>query len=218
MEKIEAIIFDLDGTLIDSMGVWRKIDVDFLKKRGLKAPGDYFEAVNALGFRETANYTIKRFGLPERADDLMREWNEMAAYEYAHNIRLKPYVREYLDRLREGRVKTGIATSSPAVLCDSALKNNDIAGYFSVVCSADEAERGKEFPDVFILTAEKMSVSPEKCLVFEDTLTAIRSAKKAGMSVWGVYDDSSKNRLEEIKAISDGFLYDFRDAPIPGRR
>jgi HAD superfamily hydrolase (TIGR01509 family) len=217
MKKLEfdAVIFDLDGTLIDSMWVWRKIDVDFLTKRGLDAPPDYFMAVSSLGFRETANYTIERFALNESADDMMREWSDMALFEYENNVYLKPYVREYLELLKASGVKLGIATSSPGELCYPALENNAIRDFFDVICPADGSARGKEFPDIFIHSAEKLSVRPASCLVFDDILQAIRSAKLAGMLAWGVYDDSSKDLWEEIKKTADGFLYDFKDAPQP---
>jgi HAD superfamily hydrolase (TIGR01509 family) len=217
MKKLEfgAVIFDLDGTLIDSMGVWEKIDAEFLAKRGLDAPPDYFMAVSSLGFRETANYTIERFALSESADDLMREWNDMASFEYGSKITLKPYVREYLELLSARGIKLGIATSSPDELCYPALANNGIRGFFDVICTAGDVARGKEFPDVFIHTADRLSVRHESCLVFDDILEAIRSAKLAGMLAWGVYDDSSKERWDEIKQAADGFLYDFRDAPLP---
>jgi HAD superfamily hydrolase (TIGR01509 family) len=213
-KKIEAVIFDLDGTLIDSMRVWEKIDVDFLKKRGLATPHDYFGSVAALGLHETADYTISRFALKETADDIVREWQEMAAYEYAHIIPLKPNVREYLTHLREHGIKMAIATSSPVELLESSLEHNSIHDFFDAVCTADEAGRGKEFPDVFLLAARNLGVRPENCLVFEDTLVAAQSAKKAGMTVWGVYDEPAKDRWEELRKAADGFLYDFKDAPL----
>jgi HAD superfamily hydrolase (TIGR01509 family) len=213
-KKIEAIIFDMDGTLVDSMHVWEKIDVDFFEKRGIDTPPDYFEAVVAMGIRETADYTIKRFALNETTDEVIREWEDMAAYEYAHNISLKPNVREYLTRLRGKRMKMAIATSSPIELVETALGHNDIRDYFDCICTSDEAGRGKEFPDVFLLAAKKLGVSPENCLVFEDTLAAAKSAKTADMAVWGVYDETGADRWEELMKVSDGFLYDFSEAPL----
>lgn len=213
--KFDAVIFDMDGTLIDSMQVWKKIDVDFLTKRALDVPSDYMDSISALSFRETALYTIDRFGLKETPDDLMREWNEMAAYEYGHNIGLKPYAREYLERLKAKNVKLAIATSSPDELCGPVLANNGIRGFFDAVCSVDEVTRGKEHPDIFIHTAEKLGANPEGCLVFEDILPAIKSAKSAGMSAFGIYDPSSMEHWGEIMRVADGFLYDFQNAPAP---
>jgi HAD superfamily hydrolase (TIGR01509 family) len=211
----KAVIFDMDGTLIDSMRVWEKIDAEFMNGRGLDVPPDYFDEVAALGFRETANYTIRRFALPDAAEDLMREWSDMAAWEYGHNVPLKPGVREYLERLAEKKIKMAVATSSPLELCAAALTNNGIMSFFDVLCTAGDVERGKEFPDIFLYAAEKLSVSPGNCLVFEDNLKGVLSARNAGMSVWGVYDDSSKDHWDEIKRAADGWTADFADAPIP---
>jgi HAD superfamily hydrolase (TIGR01509 family) len=213
--KIKAAIFDLDGTLMDSMRVWDKIDVDFLKKRGLNMPSDYKEAITSLSFRETAVYTIKRFGLNETPEAIQHEWNEMAIFEYSHNVRLKPGAREYLDRLRASGVRLGVATSSPGRLTSPALANNGIRDYFGAICTADDVERGKDFPDIFLFAAEKLGARPEDCIVFEDILQAVESAKSVGMTVYGVYDDSSAGRWEEIKRAADGFLYDFNNAPLP---
>jgi HAD superfamily hydrolase (TIGR01509 family) len=213
--KIDAAIFDLDGTLVDSLWVWERIDVNFLAKRGIDVPQGYFDAISALSFRETAEYTIERFSLDESPEALMREWNEMAIYEYSHNISLKPGARDYLDRLRAARVKLAIATSSPPELCLPLLANNGARDLFDAVCSGGDVERGKEFPDIFIHAASRLSSAPERCLVFEDTLPAVRSAKRAGMSVYAVYDEYSKEHWDEIKRTADGFLRDFHNAPLP---
>lgn len=213
--KIQAVIFDLDGTLIDSMGVWEKIDVEFLTKRGFTVPPDYISKISAYSFQEAAEYTIERFHLPETVDALIQEWNERARFEYTNNIFLKPYAKDYIMSLKSANVKLAIATSLPCELYEPALENNGILDYFDVICSVDEVKRGKEFPDIFLYTAEKLKVRSEHCLVFEDVLQAVKSAKLAGMSVYGVYDDSSKAHWDEIKCIADGHVYDFHNAPMP---
>jgi HAD superfamily hydrolase (TIGR01509 family) len=213
--RFDAVIFDLDGTLIDSMGVWKKIDVDFLTKRGFEVPPDYFNAIAAMGFRETANYTIGRFCLDESADSLMDDWSEMASYEYGHSVKLKPHARDYIRRLNARGIRLSVATSSPGNLCEAALSNNEIRGYFDVVCTAEDVGRGKEFPDVFLRAAERLGASPASCLVFEDLLPAVRSAKSAGMTAWGVYEESYSYQWDEVMRDADGFLYDFKDAPLP---
>ena len=93
---MKAYILDLDGTLLDSTGVWEGIDVDFLNKRGIPVPSDYAPTVAPMSFSEAAEYTIERFHLPDAPDDLCREWFDMALYAYGHTVKLKPNVREYL--------------------------------------------------------------------------------------------------------------------------
>ncbi|MDR1944466.1 MAG: HAD family phosphatase, partial [Synergistaceae bacterium] len=202
--RFGSVIFDLDGTLLDSMRVWEKIDVDFLASRGLEAPPDYTGSILAMSFRDAAIYTIERFGFSDSPEALMREWNGMAAREYGRNLALKPRAREYLERLKTLGVKLGIATSSPDELCLPALANNGVRDLFDCVCSSGGAERGKEFPDIFLRAAMELNARPEECLVFEDILPAIKSAKSAGMFAWAVYDESSKDSWEEIKRAADG--------------
>ncbi|MDR1133155.1 MAG: HAD family phosphatase, partial [Synergistaceae bacterium] len=212
---VKAYIFDLDGTLLDSTGLWERIDADFLSKRGIPAPEDYAPAVAAMSFREGAEYTIARFNLPDTADALCREWYGMALYAYGHTVRLKPNVREYLAALKSRGMKLGVATSSTFQLYDAALRNLGILSFFDAICSADEVEYGKSRPDIFILAAKKLGVSPSDCVVFEDVLRAVQSAKSAGMTVYGVYDEASKADWERIKATADGAFADFKDAPPP---
>jgi HAD superfamily hydrolase (TIGR01509 family) len=212
---MKAYIFDLDGTLLDSMGVWDQIDVDFLAKRGIAVPFDYMDAISSMSFQETAAYTIKRFALTDTIDSLMREWNDMAAHAYGHTVQMKPYAKEYLITLRERGAKLAVATSLSAELCAPVLRNNGIDNFFDVICRTDEAGCGKSRPDVFLLAAQKIGAAPGDCMVFEDILAAVKSAKSAGMSVCAVYDKSSHSDWEEIKKTADYAIVDFRNAPLP---
>jgi len=215
MRSYKAYIFDLDGTLLDSMGVWKQVDNDFLAKRGIAIPSDYMAAISPMTFHEIAVYTIKRFALSDSVDSLMREWNDMAAYAYGNTVRMKPYAKEYLMALREHGAKLAVATTLSAELRGPALRNNGIDSFFDVICNTDEAGHGKSRPDVFLLAAKKLGVSSGDCLVFEDILAAIKSAKSVGMSVCAVYDKTSANDWEEIKAAADYAIVDFRNAPLP---
>jgi HAD superfamily hydrolase (TIGR01509 family) len=214
MKAFKAYIFDLDGTLLDSMGVWGQVDADFLAKRGIAVPSDYMDAISSMTFHETAAYTIKRFSLTDSVEDLMREWNDMAAYAYGHTVRMKPHAKEYLITLRERGAKLAIATSLSAELCAPVLRNNGIDNFFNVICRTDDVGHGKSHPDVFLLTAQKIGVPPQDCLVFEDILAAVKSAKSAGMSVCAVYDKASENDWEQIKAEADYAIVDFHEMLI----
>lgn len=213
--KFEAAIFDLDGTLLDSMGVWERIDIAFLQKRQLSVPAGYAEKLSSLSFEEAAKYTIALFRLDERAEDIMREWRGMAAYEYAHRVGLLPYALDYLLRLKGAGVRLAVATGMTISLALPCLKNNAILDLFDAVCSTDEVPRGKAYPDIFTYTAEKLGVPPESCLVFDDVLPAIKSAKQANMRTCGVYDSYSRQNRAEMEALADYYLSDWRDAPMP---
>ena len=209
---MKACIFDLDGTLLDSMDVWKNIDIEFLKKRGIIAPTDYADAIASMSMSEVAAYTIERFALSDSVFSLMQEWNDMAIHAYANTVQMKPRAKEYLQLLRKQEIKLAVATNLPKELYVPALYNHDIYDLFHVHCCADEVGCGKSRPDIFLLAAKKLGVSPKDCVVFEDVLKAVKSAKSVGMTVYGVYDKSSKADLEQIKQVADGVLFDFQDA------
>ena len=105
--NFKGAVFDLDGTLLDSMEVWKNIDIEFLSKRGLEVPKGYSDEILAMSFRETAEYTIARFGLQEQPDDVMHEWNQMAIEAYGHHVQLKPGAKEYLLKLKSHGIRLG---------------------------------------------------------------------------------------------------------------
>lgn len=216
-KKIEmrAAIFDLDGTLLDSMGVWEKIDRDFFKARGMMMPSDYPSAVRALSFRETARYTIDRFALDTDEESLMAEWREMARHEYTHCVDMKPYARDYLIMLKKSGISLATATSLHPELAIAALARNGAEHLFDAMCGTHETARGKEAPDVFVLAAERLGAAPEMCVVFEDVLEAAKNAKAAGMMLCCVKDDAAAAQEAELRAIADIYIEDFREAPLP---
>jgi len=211
---MKAFIFDLDGTLLDSMDVWHKVDVDFLQKRNIAVPPDYANIISSMTFEEAAAYTIRRFELSDSIESLKQEWNDMAAYAYGHTVQMKPHAKEYLTMLKNRGVKLAVATSLFPSLLELSLKNHGIYDFFNVICTSDEAGFGKSRPDVFLLTAKKLEVSPCDCIVFEDILEAVKSAKSIGMTVCAVYDKSSHNDWEQIKKLSDYSIFDFENAPF----
>lgn len=213
--KFEAAIFDLDGTLLNSMDVWKQIDILFLQKRGLPVPADYVTEICSRSFAEAAQYTIDLFELSEKVEDMVKEWGEMAVHEYAHNVELMPHALEYILKLRDLGVRLAVATGLPKNLYLPCLENNGVLELFDVCCSTDEVRRGKEYPDIFEFTAQKLDMRPDQCLVFDDVLPAVRSAKEAGMLVCGVYDKYSAHHRTEMEQIVDGYLIDFKDAPLP---
>jgi len=211
---MKAFIFDLDGTLLDSMDVWHKIDIDFLLKRGISVPSDYANAISSMTFDEAAAYTIRRFELSDNIESLKQEWNDMAEYAYGHTVKLKPYAKEYLTILKDHGVKLAVATSLFSRLLELVLNNHGIYDYFDVICTTEEAGFGKSHPAVFLMTSEKLGVLPCDCLVFEDIFVAVKSAKSIGMAVCGVYDKSSYTDWEKIKELSDYVIFDFHNAPL----
>lgn len=210
----KAAIFDLDGTLLDSMGVWDQVDIDFLSRRGIEVPDDYMTKVAAMQFRQIAEYTIARFGLQDTPEELMQEWDDMARVMYSTVVEAKPFACEYLRQLRDSGARLAVATSLPPALREPAMRHVGIFDYFNEIVSVDGAgDVGKDRPDVYLLAASRLGIMPKDCTVFEDLLVGMRSAKSVGMKVWAMHDDSSDLDWSEICELADGVMFDFHDAP-----
>ena len=198
----DAALFDLDGTLIDSKGVWARIDAEFLLRRGITPPDDYMKAVSSKKFSEAAVYTIARFGLDDTVEGLSAEWLEMARHEYGTNIFLKPGAAGYLRALKKAGVRLGTVSGLPHALSDAVLEHNGVRGLFDAFTSADDSPRGKEFPDVYRLAASRLGVAPARCVVFEDVLACAISAREAGMTVCALWDGQSEADWEALGRVA----------------
>lgn len=211
LKNIKGAIFDMDGTLIDSMWVWSKIDEEYLKKRSIQLPNNLKQDIEHMGFSEVAQYFKDRFNIPDSIEEIQNEWNEMAFYQYAHKVDLKPGAKEFLALLRSKGIKIALATSNSKPLIEVALKKNDIYHFFDSITTTDEVLRGKDFPDVYLLAAKKLSVPPKDCVVFEDILPAIKGAKAAGMMVIGVHDSYSEYQRNDIINFSDMYIHQYEE-------
>ncbi len=210
---ISGAIIDMDGTILDSMGVWEKIDRRFLEeRRGIAVPDDYMSAITPLGYRETALYTVARFNLSDTPEQLMAEWEEMGIREYADNIPLKPFAEEFLLSFRRNGVKTALCTSSPDTFYLPALKRLGLYPLFDAFVTTGEAGKNKSFPDPYLLAAKKIGVSPADCVVFEDIPEAIGGAHDAGMRICGVYDSHSEKHSAVMKRRCDWYVNSLSEA------
>ena len=210
--NIQGAIFDLDGTILDSCWVWRKVDQDFLGKRGLQVPSDYAQNIISLTFEEAAQYTIDRFSLPEETQDVMREWNQMAWKEYAEKVPLKPGTKELLEWFRDHEIPVGVATSNTSLLFEPCLKRHGIYELFHSFTEIQEVKRGKEFPDIYIKDAGKLGCSPEHCVVFEDIIPALKSASGGGFITVGVVEDTWQYRMDEFAESCDFQIHQIYEA------
>jgi len=203
----EGAIFDLDGTLLDSMYVWHHVDDLFFEKRGMAVPEDYGRALAGKSYRESAEYTIERFGFTESWEEIVEEWTQMAIDEYSHHVKLKPCAREYLLALKASGVKLAVATALPEYLYRPCLENLGILGWFDALCSTDETGgRGKAKGEVFLLAAKRLNLEAEKCAVFEDVYEGVCGAKYAGMTAYCVKDAASAHTHGMSAEIADGMI------------
>lgn len=213
----ELYLFDLDGTLIDSNGVWLQIDYDFLSQRGLTHTAEYNAVVAHTTYQNAAVFTKEYYGLSETPEEIMSVWSDMALEAYACHIPLKPGVRPFLEQSAAAGIPLAIATSCMPHLCRAVLENNGIAGFFRTVTTTEEVLRDKKHPDVYLLAAEKEKIAPERCTVFEDSPSAARGALASGMNVVAVYDLFFAASEPELRKLCHGYIRDFTELLNPPR-
>lgn len=207
----KAVIFDLDGTLVDSMWIWEEIDIKFLEDRGHTLPKDLQKHIEGMSFTETASYFKERFNLSEDLETIKNVWIDMAKSFYSKKIELKRGISELLFTLKEKNIKMGIGTSNSRELALAVLEKTNILDYFEVIVTSCDVKKGKPEPDVFLEAARLLEVDPKDCLVFEDTHAGVLAGKAAGMAVVAIYDATSKDFIEEIKNSADHYLMCFTE-------
>jgi len=210
LKNKKAVLFDLDGTLVDSMWMWETIDIEFLGKYGYSCPPELQKTIEGMGFTETAVYFKERFSLPMTLEEIKECWSQMAMDKYRTQVPLKPGALEFLRYCKDQGIATGIATSNGRPIVDAVIEALQIGEYFQEVATACEVEKGKPEPDIY-LVARRLQVAPEDCLVFEDVPAGILAGKRAGMTVLAVEDDFSRELSGEKKALADGYICDYSE-------
>ncbi len=211
IKNFKGVIFDLDGTLLDSMHIWHDVDEEFFRRRNLKVTREYVEIIKNMHLKAAAVYTKEKYNIKEDVDEIVDEWLDLCAQGYLNNVDLKPGVYEYLKSLYDNGIKMAFATASEKVVCEGVLKKHGIFDFFDSFAYVSEINIGKTEPDIYLLAAQRIGISAEECVVFEDIIEGIRGAKKGGFIVCGVYDKSSENDTEEIKANADYYIKSFED-------
>ena len=210
-KDIEAVIFDLDGTLIDSMWVWEKIDEEYLDRFNKEKPDDLSVMIEGRSFRETAELFKSKFQLPRSIEEIEEDWNNMAWDKYKSEVTLKKGAMKILQTLKEKKIKMGIATSNSRKLVELVTKANGISDFFDYVCTATEVQKGKPEPDIYLRVAKGLNKNPKKCLVFEDVLNGIIAGKRANMKVCAVYDEATKDSTNQKIEAADYYIENFND-------
>lgn len=209
LDQKKAVIFDLDGTLVDSMWMWHAIDIEYLGRYGYHCPPMLQREIEGMSFSETAVYFKETFHIPESLDEIKACWIEMSIEKYRKEVPLKKGALRFLQYLKERGVLMGIATSNGREMVDAVLHSLDIASYFQVITTGCEVAAGKPAPDIYLKVAEKLKTAPEDCMVFEDVPAGMTAGHAAGMTVCGVEDNHSAwMRTEKLK-LSDFYIEDY---------
>lgn len=211
MNNFKAVIFDLDGTLIDSMEVWSKIDEEYLGSFGHEVPKNLQEEITHLTLTETANYFKDKFKIQDSTQEIISTWNTMALHHYSNNIELKDGVIPFLEGLKDKGLKIALATSNSVPLLEAVLKNTGIYNFFDAITTTEEVKKSKDNPDIYLLSADKLNVNPKECLVFEDIVQAVKGAKLSGATVYAIYDKSSEHQKEELEKLADKYIFSFNE-------
>ena len=183
-----AVIFDLDGVLADSEPWWNQIDAKLLAEYGVSYRGEYHRNVLGVSYQLAVEFYKNAFHISASTEELMRRRGEIATDFFANRVGLFPSAKTTLEQLREMKLLLAVATSSVSASARPLLDRTGIKSLFSVVITGDEVQQGKPHPDIYLRAAKKLGISPEACLVIEDSLAGIAAGKAANMRVAAIPD------------------------------
>ena len=204
------LIFDLDGTLIDSNGIWIEVDKTFLSRRNAPYTPEYYQGVAHTILQNCAVFTKEYLHLEESCEEIIAEWMELAKDAY-RSVPLKPYVREYLERCRSAGHRMAIFTACVPEHCRTAVACHRLEPYFERIIYAQELGVDKKSPEIFRKAAALLGVRPKDCVLFDDSLSACRGAKAAGMTVVGVQDLVFQNAEPDMRELCDQYITGFQE-------
>lgn len=209
--KYKGAIFDLDGTLIDSMDSWENVGKIFLESQGIKPPSDLNEIIKEMSLKQSARYFKESLGAKGPIEAIIESIYKIVENKYASTIELKPYVKKTLHRFKLEGMKMCVATETDKILAEKALKRLGVLDYFDFIITSGEVSVGKYRPDIYIKAVKRLGFSIRETIVFEDALYAIKTAKKEGFDLVGIYDKSSQGQVDEMKEWSNYFIYSFKE-------
>lgn len=201
--QFKGAIFDIDGTLLDSLPVWNEADRIFLAEHGIEYDPMIAEKMKSLHFVTAAQFFIDEYHIDMPLEDVMRRISEIVGERYMNSVPAKRAVPSLLRRLRERGVKMCAATSNKHDLAEGALKRLGLWEYLDFLITCDEIGCGKENPDIYIYCAKRLGLSPSEIMVFEDAVHGAECAKNAGFSVTGVFDEGAGEDFHKIAGFAD---------------
>ena len=205
---MKGFIFDLDGTLLDSMPVWNNLLDNMLRSKGITPPADLLDRTKTLGLESCTELVLNEFHLADDPAIVYQMFQDEMEHQYCNHIPLKAGVREFLDAMC-GKVPMAVATATSRNLVEKALEHHHLTEYFQSVTTVAEAGIGKHDPKVFLMAAETLNMPAEDCVVFEDSLTAIRSTNAAGFTTVAIYEASNLHEQEALKQEATRYINNF---------
>jgi len=208
---MKTYLFDFDGTLVDSMPTYVGLMKRILDENGISYGDDLVKIITPLGFSGTAKYFREELGVKLSVEELGKLMYKYAIEEYTYNVPAKNNVKDVLLALKDEGCSLNVLTASPHITLDPCLKRLGMYDLFDNVWSCEDFNTTKADPGIYLMAAEKIGVPVGEILFLDDNLNADKTAKKAGMKVCGVYDDSSAEYEEEIRKETDFYIYDFSE-------
>lgn len=209
--KLNGVIFDLDGTLIDSMAIWNDLSYDLLCANGIEPRADLRDKVSTMYLEESSRYVIEEYGLPYTVEEVNRYINDRVEHFYRHEVQPKADILPFLERLKTAGVPMCVATATERKLALPALEHNGMLPYFTEILTCREIGQNKNDPLIFEEALHRLGTAKTNTAVFEDSLHAVSTAKAAGFPAFTIYDESSARNKEKLMALSDRFFYRYAE-------
>lgn len=205
---LQGVIFDLDGTLLDSTGMWRQVDGRLMAHYGKEVPPDLSETVQRMSIEEFSQFFVEEFDLPVTPEQIAQQVADMVAEEYREKLQLKPHVPEILDWLDQQDIPYGVATATYGELAEAALRRLHIWERLRFLLTEQDAGTPKTQPKIFQLAAQKLHLGRRQIAVVEDSLHALEGAKNGGFFTIGIADPENAPVWKEICATATVHIHD----------
>lgn len=211
LNNIKGAIFDMDGTLIDSMGVWDNVAYNYIRTKGIQPSKNLGNILRSMSMQQGADYVRENYLIQESSQEIIIGINRFIASKYEEELPLKDGVVELIEKLASMNVVMCIATATDYHLAEACLKRFGIQRYFKEIYTCSDLQAGKDEPKVFEYARKQLGTCKENTYVFEDSFYAIKTAKEAGFKVVAVYDEASKKETNLIKEKADIYVLSMKE-------